>query len=211
MTYLPRNTVGTHRYGRRGSNARLKRAFLFCAALIGMAGAVWLAVEVKQRRGAKIDSRPREEAVALPSAEATEYVPPFRATTFDGTPFAVASYEGTSAIVLDFWASWCVPCATDMPRLKSVAASFGEDRVAVVGIHRGDTEAAEQGSALTTRLGIDYLLVQDPEGKLFALLSRGKPFMPLTLFIDHDGRVLDRRIGPKTEEEIRVSIAKIVN
>src|SRR3990167_2004924 len=143
--------------------------------------------------------------------EATECVPPFRATTFEGTPFAVASYEGTSAIVLDFWASWCVPCATDMPRLKSVAASFGEDRVAVVGIHRGDTEAAEQGSALTTRLGIDYLLVQDPEGKLFALLSRGKPFMPLTLFIDHDGRVLDRRIGPKTEEEIRVSIAKIVN
>lgn len=170
-----------------------------------------LVVWVKQQRGARLDARPQEvpSAPAVPEEDA-EYVPPFRATTFDGTPFSIASYEGKSAAVLDFWASWCNLCADDMRELQTAAARFSPEELVVAGIHRGDTEAADRGLTLTSRLGIDYVLVQDPDGKLFTLLGQGKPFMPLTLFIDQEGRILDRRIGPKTEEEIRVSLAKIV-
>jgi thiol-disulfide isomerase/thioredoxin len=189
----------------------LRRAFLLLAGLLGAGALGWLVIWVKQNRGAHMEARPANEAAQDAAVTAPpEFVPPFKASTFEGKPFSIASYEGERAVVIDFWASWCAPCAADIPRLQAIAASYGKDGVALIGIHRGDRESAEKGIAFAARIGIDYTLVQDPDGKLFNLLSDGKPYMPLTLFINKEGIIRDRRIGPKTEEEIRVSMAKIV-
>lgn len=191
--------------------ARLRRALLLLAVFVGVASVMWLTVWVKQQRGAKMGERPSGDTTMPSSAEApAEFVPPFRSSTFEGKFFSVASYEDKSAVIIDFWASWCDLCAADIPRLQDAAERYGTEKVVVVGIHRGDTESAEKGVAFAARVGVDYLLVQDPDGRIFALLGQGKPFMPLTLFINKEGKIMDRRFGPKTEEEIRVSMAKIV-
>ena len=139
-----------------------------------------------------------------------EFVPPFSADTFEGKRFSVAEYEDKTAVIIDFWASWCAFCEKEMPLMQYMEDLYGKDKLTVVGIHRGDSEPVEKGVTLAAKLGIKYLLLQDPEGKYFKLLGQGKPFMPLTIFIDREGRIVERRIGPKTAEEIRVSTAKII-
>ncbi|MEW6611033.1 MAG: TlpA disulfide reductase family protein [Patescibacteria group bacterium] len=198
---------------RARSTGRRTRWYLGVAVLLLLSsGALFLFLAMKARQPADSGTRaPTSTPDNLPAAQLSEFIPPFQADTFEGKRFAIADYEDKTAVIIDFWASWCSFCEEEIPLLQQMAEVYGKEALTMVGIHRGDTESAERGIALAAKLGITYTLLQDPEGKLFMLLSQGRPFMPLTIFVDREGRVVERRIGPKTAEEIRVSTAKIIN
>jgi cytochrome c biogenesis protein CcmG, thiol:disulfide interchange protein DsbE len=112
--------------------------------------------------------------------------PTFDLKRLDGTGRVdLASLRGKKPIVLDFWASWCVPCIGEAKRLTAAQRRYG-DRVAFLGVDTKDY--APYARAWQRKHGITYPSVHDGDGKV---LSRwgGLP-IPRIFFIDRSGKVV---------------------
>lgn len=121
-------------------------------------------------------------------------------TTFDGEEASVADYAGTPMVV-NFFASWCVPCVREMPAFEQVHQDLG-DQVAFVGVNVQDSET--EGQAIVDDTGITYDVGRDPDGSLLA--SFGGVAMPTTVLVDADGTIVRVLSGATTAEELRAAI-----
>jgi thiol-disulfide isomerase/thioredoxin len=92
-------------------------------------------------------------------------------------------------MLVNVWATWCVPCIEEAPDLVAFAAKAG-DRVGVVGVLTSDT--AERGLAFSRDFGIGYPSLIDDDG---AILRAYLPGPPVTLLLDPQGRVVATRSG----------------
>ncbi len=104
-------------------------------------------------------------------------------TRFDGSTGSFADYAGKVAVV-NFWASWCVPCIKEMPDFEAVHAEFGGS-VAFLGLNVQDQ--LPDARDLAARTGVTYDLARDPRGDL--LRAFGGVAMPTTAFLRADGTV----------------------
>ena len=97
-------------------------------------------------------------------------------------------------VVVNFWASWCVPCREEMPAFAALQTKHGgkDFEVVAINIDKGGPETA---AAFLKETGATNLaLYTDPTGKLFATLKAVG--MPTTLLIDREGKEIARLVGP---------------
>jgi len=92
-------------------------------------------------------------------------------------------------VVLNFWASWCYPCTTEMPVLQ--AAHQSDPKVRFVGIDTNDTRSDALG--FLGHVKVSYLTLYDPHGT--AANSYGLIGLPTTVFVSPRGKVLGRHQG----------------
>lgn len=92
-------------------------------------------------------------------------------------------------VVLNFWASWCFPCRTEMPVLQ--AAQKAHPGVRFVGIDTNDTRAA--ALQFLRHVHVGYLTLYDPHGT--AATAYGLLGLPTTVFVSAQGKVLGRHAG----------------
>ncbi|MEY4323811.1 MAG: hypothetical protein RL410_1592 [Actinomycetota bacterium] len=93
-------------------------------------------------------------------------------------------------MLISVWASWCEPCAAEMPLMQQFQSSHPEE-VLVLGLAMMDeTSQAIEGSF---NWGVNLPSLEDPDGVLRSSLNVQAP--PTTLFIDKDGRIVFRKIG----------------
>lgn len=111
--------------------------------------------------------------VAQSSGEATDL-----ATIAQGRP-----------LVVNLWASWCVPCLEEMPAFDQVHRSRG-DEVAIIGVTDDEVGAATK---MAERTGATYPLVIDADRSLARQLQASG--MPLTVFVSPEGELLGRHQG----------------
>lgn len=114
----------------------------------------------------------------------------------DGEVFQLADVVG-GPVVVNFFSSWCAPCVREMPAIESVKQAL-DGEVTFVGIDVQDT--VEDGLELIERTGITWQSARDPDGLL--MLAAQVQGMPTTLFLDDDGRVLERHTGAITEDDL---------
>jgi thiol-disulfide isomerase/thioredoxin len=115
----------------------------------------------------------------------------------DGKPRALSDFRGRT-VLLNLWATWCVPCRKEMPALDALQAKLGSDRFEVVAINI-DTRNLEKPRAWLQEVGITKLgYYADPSAKVFQdLKAIGKAFgMPTTLLVDPQGCELGALAGP---------------
>ncbi len=111
-------------------------------------------------------------------------VPEVRFRYFDGSAGTLADFAGTPTVI-NFWASWCPPCITEMPAFEAVHIELAPD-VAFLGINVGDELAAAR--RLAERTGVTYPLAEDPDSGIFQ--SFGGIGMPTTVFVDAEGMIV---------------------
>ncbi|MGH9186859.1 MAG: TlpA family protein disulfide reductase [Acidimicrobiales bacterium] len=114
----------------------------------------------------------------------------------DGGTASFADYEGTP-LVVNFFASWCVPCITEMPAFERVHQEYGE-RVAFLGLAVNDT--VEDAREIVDQTGVTWDLGRDPQGEL--LRELGGIGMPTTALLDRDGDVVEAKTGELSEGEL---------
>ncbi len=141
-----------------------------------------------------------ERSAAVGAALARGQAPPLPAATllgFDGRPVRLTDLRG-HPLVLNFWASWCVPCAEEGPILEGISREFRTSGLIVVGI---DTQDLEQPARhFVTRYGITYMNVRDPDGALGRMF--GTTGVPETFFVSADGLVRGTFPGEQVDRSV---------
>ncbi|MDP9467720.1 MAG: redoxin family protein [Chloroflexota bacterium] len=141
---------------------------------------------------------PRE----IPSPLVGQALPSFSATTLEGTTFSSDQLAGRPAVI-NVWASWCAPCVDEHPILMATAADHAE-RLTMVGIIYQDTpDGARSFLARYGDGGWPNLL--DTSGRIGIDLGVTGP--PETFFVDADGIVRAKHIGPLTAEAMAEGLA----
>lgn len=119
--------------------------------------------------------------------------------TLDGSSLALGDLDGP--VVLNFWASWCGPCAQEAPHLAAVAEEFGKDGVEVVGVNVRDTVANAQ--SFEREYGISYPSWDDESAQIASQFGAlGPAGLPSTVLLDRDHRVASRLFGAVTAREL---------
>ncbi|HUR17618.1 MAG TPA: TlpA disulfide reductase family protein [Acidimicrobiales bacterium] len=100
-------------------------------------------------------------------------------------------------VVLNFWASWCVPCRKELPAFQAVYSRMG-DQLTFLGMNHQDSR--DDAVALLRKTGVQYQSGFDPRGRIaqaYALYG-----MPTTVFISAGGRILATRTGEMSESQL---------
>ena len=117
-------------------------------------------------------------------------LPPVRFTTADGTGRSLADYAGRP-VLLNFWATWCVPCVAEMPALDRLAAAMPGLAVLPLSSDRQGAPAVERFFAAHNISHLPTLL--DPRAE--AAHAAGLNGIPTTVALGTDGRVVARAEG----------------
>ena len=112
-------------------------------------------------------------------------------------PAVLLSQGRAVPTVVNLWASWCVPCKLEMPRLREAAGRAGSQAL-FLGVDIKDEPAA--GARFLARAGIHYPQVQDRTGQLLADLRL--PGIPLTYVLDPTGVIRYRHIGQMQAQDV---------
>lgn len=132
---------------------------------------------------------------------ASGLAPTFETFDLKGQPVELVDYRG-KVVMLNFWASWCVPCRKEFPLLKQV---HGDD-VAVLGVVYQDSKAA--AAAFMRDQGATWPGLIDPDGEIAdAYGVAAKPGLPVTVAIGANGALVKRHIGELRRGDLEGLIA----
>lgn len=170
-----------------GSRSRRRFLHLTLILLVAVPTVVWLLGSVGE-----------DDEIPLPGREVGAMAPDFALTLFDGTSFALNRHlaEDRRPVVLNFWASWCVPCREEMPAFDAVARRRAE--IFFLGVAVQDAEPAARVFAEEVR--VSYALGHDADGailKEYPILG-----LPATWFITADGALAEQWFGQLDENRL---------
>lgn len=131
--------------------------------------------------------------------------PDFELETLDGGRFRLSDWRG-QPIVLNFWASWCVPCRREVPVLIRLQAQHRQAGLLVVGVNIEEARGAAQG--FVDEFGVDYAIPMDFSGEVTREYLRVGP--PNTFFITADGVVQQIFVGQGPDEAFVAAVAALL-
>ena len=142
-------------------------------------------------------------AIAAPVKAAMPAQPTLQVTTLDGKTFDLAAQHGKWVIV-NFWATWCVPCIKEMPDISRFVATH--KNVSAIGLAYDDSELADI-KAFVAKHPVVYPIAQVTLDKPLKDFDEPRG-LPTTYLIDPDGKVAKRFIGPVTAASLGAAIGQ---
>lgn len=110
-----------------------------------------------------------------------------------------------SPVVLNFWASWCIPCKQEAPILAAAEKNWRSQGVVFLGVDTQDDR--DEAIAFENSYGVEYESAFDPEGSL--QVAYGVMGLPETFFIDEEGRIRAKYVGPIDASTLDAYLAQI--
>jgi cytochrome c biogenesis protein CcmG/thiol:disulfide interchange protein DsbE len=114
-------------------------------------------------------------------------------------------------VVVNFWASWCVPCREEMPALEQASQAYAEAGrpVTVIGVDASDVRS--EAAKFLGEVGVTYPTVYDQQGLRGGVAaSWSVTALPQTWFVARDGSRAGRIAGRLTVEELRAKVDELL-
>jgi cytochrome c biogenesis protein CcmG, thiol:disulfide interchange protein DsbE len=118
---------------------------------------------------------------------------------------SLADYRGHWVLV-NFWASWCVPCKQEAPALEKFQQHHGGPEFTVLGIDTRDL--TDDGREFVRRYGLSYPQLRDGDGG--AAHDFGTTGVPESFLVDPKGNVRLHAVGPVDEKYLRQNVVPLV-
>lgn len=180
--------------------ARLQRLLLLIsgAVLLSFAGMLIAAVGLPDRAVYSSVFLPGETRPVAPELNAI--APPFALRTTQGVLVDLLALRG-KPVVINFWATWCIPCAVEMPELQAVYAELG-GQFHLLGINLGEPLDAVRHWANRYQLTFPLLLDEDlAVSSAYRLRAQ-----PSTYIIAPDGSIVAAFFGPVSADALRSTL-----
>jgi|RhiMethySRZTD1v2_1073278.scaffolds.fasta_scaffold10825_9 thiol-disulfide isomerase/thioredoxin len=132
-------------------------------------------------------------------------VPRITGSDLEGKETAV-SYAASKLTLVNFWATWCVPCREEMPALEKLRAAHANDGLQIVGALLYDETTPEQVAEAVKDSGVAYRIVAVPPGATDAW--GGLTLIPTTFLVSGEGKLVRKFVG--TDEKGMAAMAKDV-
>ena len=171
----------------------MQRSFLVLAvAFVAlMAGALFYAARI-----------PVEQAAPAPTAAPPERVeyPAFTLKDLDGNDREFSEWQGRHRM-LNFWATWCKPCRTEIPLLKEFQSEQGDDGILVMGIA---VDFPEEVARFAETAEFNYPILVGEQDAMAVAESSGIQFvaMPFTMIVSREGQFLGAYLGELHRPEL---------
>ena len=157
--------------------------------------------------GADPGANLREEGAAGAAEAATSPAPDFAMTDAEGATVRLSQLEGMP-MVLNFWASTCGPCQSEMPGFQAAFEREGAAvRFVMVDIPGFNGESVERAKGFIAENGYTFSVYFDTEGQ--ASRAYGLTSIPRTYFIDAEGNIVARGAGALSEKALEQGLAMI--
>lgn len=129
--------------------------------------------------------------------------PDFELTSLDGRRKVKLSDLRGKVVLLDFWASWCGPCREELPHIEKIHKELSGKGLVVLGINDEPPDVAKK---FVKEQGLTFTTLHDDGGKVHRLY--GVEFIPTTIIVGRDGKVVERFVGYTEEGKIREALKR---
>jgi cytochrome c biogenesis protein CcmG/thiol:disulfide interchange protein DsbE len=133
--------------------------------------------------------------------------PDFTLSDAAGRPVRLSDYRG-KVVLLNFWATWCLPCKVEIPWFVEFERSYADQGFAVLGVSL-DEEGWSAVRPYVQSKGVSYPVVIGNED--LAGLFGGIESLPTTLILDREGRVAARHVGLRAKSEYAAEIRAMLS
>lgn len=140
--------------------------------------------------GAVQASAPLADLFVVPEV-ARHDAPDFVSENLRGGNSGLTDYKG-KVVLLNFWATWCMPCRAEMPGMEALWQKYKEQGFVVVGISN-DEGSKKRVDTFTKLLDLSFPVLLDPEGEVNDLYKVSN--MPTSFLIDRNGKIISRIVG----------------
>ena len=131
--------------------------------------------------------------------------PGFELPELADSDFIVSLAGADGPVLMNVWASWCVPCRREMPLLQAAHEEYG-DRVTFIGVNHQDQRDAALEFLRET--GVTYRSGFDPQGS--TARTYGAFGLPTTYFITASGRIVATKTGELTDTELASELDRLL-
>lgn len=114
--------------------------------------------------------------------------PDFTVVDRDGNSHKLSDFQG-KPVVLNFWASWCGPCKSEMPDFQAAFEKYGDEiHFLMINLTDGVQETVDSASGFIDKQGYTFPVYYDTA--ISAAMAYGVTSIPVTYFIDSDGNLV---------------------
>jgi thiol-disulfide isomerase/thioredoxin len=145
----------------------------------------------------------------LPPSKIPDRLPQFALADRAGKATPIGSFAGKS-LIINFWATWCAPCRSEIPLLETLHSEWAGREVSVVGIA---VDYRDKVLEFADRFKIGYPLLIGEQDALDAAAAFGveSPVFPFTVFTDRRGEVVALYIGELHRPQAELILSEVQN
>jgi cytochrome c biogenesis protein CcmG/thiol:disulfide interchange protein DsbE len=147
-----------------------------------------------------------DKAAAVKPDQDRRSAPDFTLKDADGRPVRLSDYRG-KVVILDFWATWCDPCAMEIPWFMDIERREKDHGLEVLGVSMDD-EGWDAVKPFAAKLGMNYrvLMGNDETAQLYG----GVDALPTTFLIDREGRIAAVHVGLADRRDIEDGVERLL-
>ena len=159
-------------------------------------------VAPQETAAAEMEAQPQETEAA--DQKEAKPAPDFTVYDLEGNPHKLSDFVG-KPVILNFWASWCGPCQSEMPAFQTYFEKYGEQlHFVLVNLTDGYQETVESASAYIADGGYSFPVYYDTD--IDAAYQYGVQAVPVTYFIDADGNLVAYAQGALNEDMLQQGV-----